>query len=101
MSDWINYVKKVAKAKGLKYNEALKVASKEYHKEKGTKPKPKPAKSSSGGKRLTGKQILKHLKKKVDSGEIHKGQSKKKMVEVLRGGGLMGADGKTNTPILP
>jgi ribosomal protein S4 len=89
MSDWINYVKKVAKEKGLKYNEALKVASKEYHKEKGTTPKAKKPKTSSSGKRLTGKQILKHLKKKVDSGEIHKGQSKKKMSEVLRGGGMI------------
>lgn len=85
MSEWINYVKKVAKEKGLKYNEALKVASNEYHKEKGTTPKAKKAKPSLNSKRLTGKQILKNLKSKVDSGEIHKGQSKKKMKEVLRG----------------
>ena len=99
---WIDFVKKVAKDKGIKYNEALKVASAEYHKEKGTSPKPKKAKSSSGGgKRLTGKQILKNLKKKVDNGEIHKGQSKKKMMDALRGGSLLGGDGKSNTPILP
>mgnify|MGYP003649943823 FL=1 len=98
MSDWINYVKKIAKDKGLKYNEALKVASKEYHKEKGTSPKPKKAKST-GGKRLTGKHILKNLKKKVDSGEIKKGMSKKKMVEALKGGSLMGGDAKTMSPL--
>ena len=88
-SDWINYVKKVAKEKGIKYNEALKVAGASYHKEKGTTPKPKKAKSSVGGKRLTGKHILKVLKQKVDSGEIHKGQTKKKMMEALKGGGVM------------
>tara|TARA_E500000318_G_scaffold80745_1_gene75951 strand:- start:151 stop:450 length:300 start_codon:yes stop_codon:yes gene_type:complete len=97
---WIEYVKKVAKEKGIKYNEALKVASVEYHKEKGTQPKPKKEVSKSG-KRLTGKHILKNLKRKIDSGEIHKGQSKKKMMEVLRGGSLMGADDETNTPLLP
>lgn len=84
MSDWINYVKKVAKDNKIKYNEALSVASKQYHSERGTKPKPKKLKNITG-KRLTGKQILKNLKKKIDSGEIHKGQSKKKMVEILRG----------------
>tara|TARA_R110002073_G_scaffold320989_1_gene496857 strand:+ start:15680 stop:15976 length:297 start_codon:yes stop_codon:yes gene_type:complete len=97
MSEWINFVKKISKEKGIKYNEALKVASKEYHKEKGTSPKPKKAKSSNSSK-LTGKQILKHLKKKVDSGEIHKGQSKKDMMNALRGGGLLGKDSSTFSP---
>ena len=60
MSEWISYVRKVAKEKGIKYNEALKVASPAYHKEKGTKPKPKKPKSV-GGRRLTGKHILKNL----------------------------------------
>lgn len=83
MSEWIKFVKGVAKDKGIKYNEALKIASNLYHKEKGTKPKPKKA-PSVGNKRLTGKRILKNLKKKVDSGEIHKGQSKKKMIEILK-----------------
>jgi hypothetical protein len=96
MSEWISFVKKVAKEKGLKYNEALKVASKEYHKEKGTTPKPKKEKST--GSKLTGKLILKHLKKKVDSGEIHKGQSKKDMLSVLKGGGLLGSDSSTYSP---
>lgn len=83
MSEWINFVKKLAKEKGMKYNEALKIASAEYHKEKGTTPKPKKAKSM-GGSKLTGKHILKVLKKKVDSGAIHKGQSKREMIEVLK-----------------
>ena len=82
MSEWINFVKGVAKEKGLKYNEALKISSKLYHEKKGTKPKPK--KPPSNSKRLTGKRILKNLKKKIDSGEIHKGLSKKKMVEILK-----------------
>ena len=87
-SDWINFVKKVAKDKGIKYNEALKVAGALYHKEKGTTPKPKKPPSASGGKKLTGKQILKVLKHKVDSGEIKKGMSKKAMVSALKGGKL-------------
>ena len=82
MSDWIIFVKKVAKEKGIKYNEALKIASNLYHKERGTIKKPKLEKS--GEKRLTGKRILKVLKKKVDSGEIHKGLSKRNIVEILK-----------------
>tara|TARA_R110001606_G_scaffold394410_1_gene565291 strand:- start:438 stop:692 length:255 start_codon:yes stop_codon:yes gene_type:complete len=81
--NWIEFVKKVAKEKGIKYNEALKVASVEYHKEKGTSPKPKKEKSVSSGKRLTAKQILSVLKKKLDSGEIHKGLTKKKLFFIL------------------
>ena len=81
--NWIEFVKKVAKEKDIKYNEALKVASVEYHKEKGTSPKPKKEKSVSSGKRLTAKQILSVLKKKLDSGEIHKGLTKKKLFLIL------------------
>ena len=84
MSEWINFVKKLSKEKGIKYNEALKIASVEYHKEKGTTPKPKKAKTEGGSKKLTGKHILKVIKKKVDNGEIHKGQSKKSMIEALK-----------------
>tara|TARA_R110002050_G_scaffold11608_5_gene39026 strand:+ start:5747 stop:6004 length:258 start_codon:yes stop_codon:yes gene_type:complete len=84
MSEWISFVKKLAKEKGIKYNEALKVASVEYHKEKGTTAKPKKVKSEGGSSKLTGKHILKVLKKKVDSGAIHKGQSKKEMISVLK-----------------
>ena len=100
-SEWINFVKKVAKDKGIKYNEALKVAGALYHKEKGTTPKPKKASSStSGGKKLTGKHILKVLKTKIDSGDIKKGMSKKAIVNVLKGGGIMlGTDSSTYTPI--
>lgn len=82
MSEWINFVKGVAKDKGIKYNEALKIASSLYHKKKGTKPKPK--RPPSTNKRLTGKRILRILKKKVDSGEIHKGLSKKNIIEILK-----------------
>lgn len=82
---WIEFVKKVAKEKDIKYNEALKVAGPLYHKEMGTEPKPKKVKSTNS-KRLTGKHILKNLKKKIDAGEIHKGQSKKDMLNALKGG---------------
>ena len=82
MSDWIIFVKKVAKEKGIKYNEALKIASNLYHKERGTIKKPKLEKS--GEKRLTGKRILKVLKRKIDNGELHKGLSKRNIVEILK-----------------
>tara|TARA_R110000787_G_scaffold207817_1_gene317852 strand:+ start:259 stop:513 length:255 start_codon:yes stop_codon:yes gene_type:complete len=80
--NWISYVKNVAEEKGIKYNVALSVASASYHKEKGTQPKPKIKKNIN--KKLTGKFILKHLKKLIDNGEIHKGQSKKNIIEILR-----------------
>ena len=80
--NWISFVKKVSKEKGIKYNEALSVASALYHKENGTIKKPKEEKIYE--KRLTGKYILKHLKKKIDSGEIYKGQKKKDILNVLR-----------------
>tara|TARA_R110000744_G_scaffold146088_2_gene258887 strand:+ start:1007 stop:1258 length:252 start_codon:yes stop_codon:yes gene_type:complete len=82
MSDWIIFVKKVAKEKGIKYNEALKIASNLYHKERGTIKKPKLEKS--GEKRLTGKRILRVLKRKIDNGELHKGLSKRNIVEILK-----------------
>ena len=82
MSDWIIFVKKVAKEKGIKYNEALKIASNLYHKERGTIKKPKLEKS--GEKRLTGKRILKVLKRKIDNGELHKGLSKRNIMEILK-----------------
>jgi hypothetical protein len=37
MSEWIDFVKKYAKANNLTYKEALKGASAEYNKKKGTK----------------------------------------------------------------
>tara|TARA_R110000744_G_scaffold274246_1_gene387389 strand:- start:1002 stop:1256 length:255 start_codon:yes stop_codon:yes gene_type:complete len=80
--NWISYVKNVAEEKGIKYNVALSVASASYHKEKGTKPKPKI--KNKFNKKLTGKFILRNLKKLIDNGEIYKGQSKKEMLEVLR-----------------
>jgi hypothetical protein len=80
--NWIEYVKNVAEEKGIKYNVALSVASASYHKEKGTQPKPKIKKNIN--KRLTGKFILKNLKKLIDSGEIYKGQKKKDIVDVFR-----------------
>tara|TARA_R110000822_G_scaffold3282_8_gene14664 strand:- start:651 stop:902 length:252 start_codon:yes stop_codon:yes gene_type:complete len=82
MSDWIIFVKKVAKEKGIKYNEALKIASNLYHKERGTIKKPKLEKS--GALRLTGKKILRVLKRKIDNGELHKGLSKRNIVEILK-----------------
>jgi len=82
--NWISFVKKVSKEKGIKYNEALSVASALYHKENGTTRKPKLEKN--GEKRLTGKFILKQLKRKLDSGEIYKGQKKKDILNILRQG---------------
>ena len=81
--NWIDFVRSIAEEKGIKYNEALSVASKEYHRKNGTTAKPKKEKDNSG-KRLTAKQILKNIKLLVDSGEIHKGQSKKKMIEAIK-----------------
>ena len=75
--NWISFVKKVSKEKGIKYNEALSVASALYHKENGTTRKPKLEKN--GEKRLTGKR-------KLDSGEIFKGQKKKDILNILRQG---------------
>ena len=79
---WIEFVKLVAKRDKIKFNEALKVASNEYHKLNGTirivKTKPKHL------DRMTGKKILKVLKSKLDSGELTKGMSKKSILEVLR-----------------
>jgi hypothetical protein len=37
MSEWIDFVKKYAKDKGISYTEALKKAGPEYRKKKGTK----------------------------------------------------------------
>ncbi len=37
MSEWIDFVKKYAKAKGISYKEALGKAGAEYKKKKGTK----------------------------------------------------------------
>ena len=80
--NWIEFVKIVAKRDNLKFNEALKVASNEYHELNGTKRKIK--EKSKYLSRLTGKKILKVLKTKLDSGELKKGMTKKLIVEVLR-----------------
>ncbi len=37
MSEWTDFVKKYAKAKGITYGQALKQAAPEYRKKKGTK----------------------------------------------------------------
>mgnify|MGYP003131644826 CR=1 FL=1 len=37
MSEWVDFVKKYAKSKGITYGEALKKAGPEYRKKKGTK----------------------------------------------------------------
>lgn len=81
MKKWIEFVKEIAEKKKLKFNEALKVASPLYHKEKGTEPKLKRPKTDEN--KLTKKYILKVLKKKIDKGELYKGQSKKEMIEAL------------------
>ena len=79
---WIEFVKIVADRDNIKYNEALKVASNEYHKLNGTIKKVK--NKQKWDNRLTGKKILKVLKSKLDSGELVKGMSKKTIIEVLR-----------------
>ena len=52
MSSWITHVKKVAKEKGIKYNEALKVAGKTYKKKSGMDTK----KKKSGMKKMKAKK---------------------------------------------
>jgi predicted transcriptional regulator len=79
---WIDFVKLVAERDNLKYNEALKVASIEYHKLNGTIKIVK--KKRKNLERLTGKKILRVLKSKLDSGELTKGMSKKSIIEALR-----------------
>jgi len=81
--NWIEFVKKISIEKNIKFNEALKIASILYHKERGTTPKKK-IKKNNDEKKLTGKFILKHLKRLVDSGEIYKGQKKKDIINVLK-----------------
>ena len=83
MSKWIEYVKSVANDKNIKFNEALSIASKLYHEENGTIPKVKPIKMKYD-KRLTGKLILKHLKRKLDGGELKPKMSKRDIIKVLR-----------------
>jgi hypothetical protein len=80
--NWIDFVRTVAKEKDIKYNEALKIASVLYHKQKGTIPKPKVQKNIE--KKLTGKFILRNLKRLIDNGEIYKGQKKKDIIDILR-----------------
>ena len=79
---WIDFVKVVSKRDNLKFNEALKVASKEYHDLNGTTRKVR--EKSKYNSRLTGKKILKVLKSKLDSGELKGGMTKKLIVDVLR-----------------
>lgn len=51
MSAWVNHVKKVAKAKGIPYNEALSVAGKSYKGKASSKSAPKrKSKSKSKGR---------------------------------------------------
>ena len=84
MSDWINFVKKLAKEKNMKYNEALKIASPLYHKEKGTSPAPKKAKSMGGGKRKhKTKDVVNAVHMKLRSGELHSKSSKKDIKNAL------------------
>tara|TARA_R110000787_G_scaffold123851_1_gene234957 strand:- start:196 stop:447 length:252 start_codon:yes stop_codon:yes gene_type:complete len=80
--NWIDFVRTVAKEKDIKYNEALKIASVLYHKQKGTSPKPKVQKNIE--KKLTGKFILRNLKRLIDNGKIYKGQKKRDIIDVLR-----------------
>lgn len=63
MSSWITHVKKVAKEKGIKYNEALKVAGKTYKKVKGMDSKKK---KSGMKKSKTKKSKSKSKKEKMD-----------------------------------
>jgi predicted transcriptional regulator len=79
---WIDFVKLVANRDNIKFNEALKVASIEYHKLNGTIRIVK--KKQKNLDRLTGKKILRVLKSKLDSGELTKGMSKKSILEELR-----------------
>ena len=79
---WIDFVKIVADRDNIKYNEALKVASNEYHQLNGTTKKIK--KKTKYTSRLTGKKILKVLKGKLDNGELKSGMTKKLIVDVLR-----------------
>ena len=83
MTKWIAYVKSVADEKNIKFNEALSIASKLYHEENGTIPKVKPVKEKYN-RRLTGKLILRQLKRKLDSGDLKPKMSKKEIISVLR-----------------
>lgn len=83
MSEWISYVKSVAKDKNIKFNEALSIASKLYHEKNGTTRKVKPPKQKYE-KRLTGRYILKKLKKKLDTGELKPKMTKREILHILR-----------------
>ena len=56
-SEWIQFVENLAKERGIKYNEALKIASPLYHKQRGTKPPVKKPKSSGGKKKHSTKDV--------------------------------------------
>ena len=83
--NWIEFVKLVSVRDKIKFNEALKVASNEYHQLNGTTKKIK--EKSKYTSRLTGKKILKVLKGKLDNGELTSGMTKKSIVDVLRNEG--------------
>tara|TARA_R110002126_G_scaffold31387_2_gene101115 strand:- start:1236 stop:1487 length:252 start_codon:yes stop_codon:yes gene_type:complete len=79
---WIEFVKSIANRDNIKYNEALKIASNEYHLKNGTTKKIK--EKANNLDRLTTKKILKVLKPKLDSGKLTGGMSKKQIIEALR-----------------
>ena len=80
---WIDFVMNVAKERNIKFNEALKVASAEYHKKNGTQPKPKKEKVPLED-RLTGRKILKVIKRKLDNGSLKGGMKKSEIIEELK-----------------
>ena len=70
-SEWILYVKSVAKEKGIKYGEALKVASKTYKK------KTKGTGNTPGGMRRKTEPIEEDYDDKIVSMETKKEQRKR------------------------
>jgi len=90
-SEWIQFVENLAKERGIKYNEALKIASPLYHKKRGTKPPPKKAKSTGVKKKHSTKDVVNSVHQSLKSGVIHSKSSKKDIKNALasKKGGCM------------
>lgn len=82
-SEWIQFVENLAKERGIKYNEALKIASPLYHKQRGTKPPAKKPKSSGGKKKHSTKDVVNSVHQSLKNGLIHNKSSKKDIKNAL------------------
>tara|TARA_R110000868_G_scaffold294051_3_gene554569 strand:+ start:388 stop:642 length:255 start_codon:yes stop_codon:yes gene_type:complete len=82
MSSWIKFVADLSKEKGIKYNEALKIASPLYHKKMGTTPKPK-SDTKPKKHKIKVKDVVDKVSTHLKSGELHSKSSKKKIRDAL------------------